>query len=92
MYDFRVFQACMKKTQLVILWGKFSQNFDLKKKMILTYANDFFMKKMTQICQISKKNNNQIARFLGKVLEGSKEYTRILVFFFLLSYLVCNQI
>jgi hypothetical protein len=62
--------------------GKFSQNFDLKKKMISTYANDFFMKKMTQICQISKKNNNQIARFLGKVLEGSKEYTRILVFFF----------
>jgi hypothetical protein len=34
----------MKKTQLVFFLGKISQNFDLKKKMISTYAYDFFMK------------------------------------------------
>jgi hypothetical protein len=40
------------------------------------------MKKMTQVFQISKKNNIQIATFLWKVQEGSKEYTRILIFFY----------
>jgi hypothetical protein len=64
MYDFRFYQTCTKKTQLVLFFGKVSQNFDVKKKMISTYANDFFMKKMTQTCQISKKNKFQIARFL----------------------------
>jgi len=50
-----------------------------------------FMKKMTQICQISKKNNIQIARFLWKVQKVAKNIQGFW-FFFLLSYLVCDQI
>jgi hypothetical protein len=81
MYDFRFYQACMKKTQLVLFFAKFHKILTWK-RMISIYAKDFFMKKKTQICQISKKNNIQIATFLWKVQEGSQEYARILVFFY----------
>jgi len=38
------------------------------------------MKKMAQICQISKKNNLLIASFLLLVLVSSQKYRKILIF------------
>jgi hypothetical protein len=59
--------------------------------MIWTYTKDFPWKKMTQIRQISKFFNSRSPDFYDKVPVGSQEYRKIL-FFFLLSYLICSQI
>jgi hypothetical protein len=49
-------------TAAFLLLAKFSPNFGLK-NMILINIKGFLMGKMAQICQISKKNKIQIARF-----------------------------
>jgi hypothetical protein len=65
----------------VLFFGgwNFLSNLDMK-IMISTYRNDISWKILAWACQILKTKNSKLP-----------EYRRIL-FFFLLSYLVCNQI
>jgi hypothetical protein len=68
-------------TPNVFFIGEFWQKFNLKNVTSIN-AKGFFMGKIVQICQISKKNKILIARFLQQVPVGSQEYRRILVFFY----------
>ncbi len=67
MYDFRFYQWKYKKNPTNSFFGKVSQNFDVKKKMISTYANDFFMGKNDPSLWDFKDKYIQIATFLSKV-------------------------
>ncbi len=71
----------------------FGQNFAKfwSEKYDLDLYTGFYMEKMTQIRQISKNFNSRSPDFYDKVPLGSQEYRKIL-FFFLLSYLICSQI
>jgi hypothetical protein len=70
---------------------KFSSNFDPKKYDFNLCKRIFFMEKMAQIIQISKKKTKSTI-FNDKFYRFSQEYRRIFFFLILFSFVKCCQI